>query len=171
MNQALIDSTLLLSAAIVALLIVRFTKQRTTGAFSAFFLLFSPLVVFLNMWAHTVAVALVNYKRLQAGGFQYNFSFYGLMLLGVVFIVVSGINISCSRKRIKGNVEQAKNILWLNGATALLFLPLFPLNPIALLPVFASFVSTISLFFLKSSTKPAEIKPFIHRQARRAVPA
>jgi hypothetical protein len=155
MNQVLIDNTLLAAALIIALLITRNTAAKKVSATAAFFLLFAPLIVFLNMWAHTIAVSIVNYQRYQAGSFQYSFSFYGLLLFGVVFIVVSGINISCARKRIKGDRSQNRTILWLNAGTALMFLPLFPINPIALLPVLASAVSTITLLLVK----PIESKP------------
>src|SRR4028119_451387 len=152
MNNTLIDIALLVASSITALLIARFSKERNAGLISSFFLLFSPLIIFLNMWAHTVAVLIVNYKRYLAATFQYSFSFYSLLLFGIVFIVVSGINISCARKRIKGDMNQKSRILWLNGGTAILFLPLTLINPIALLPVIASVVSSITLLIMKSFT-------------------
>jgi hypothetical protein len=149
MNQALIDNSLLGSAFILALLITRFTRQRKAGSIASFFLLFAPLIVFLNMWAHTVAVSIVNIKRFQAGNFQYTFSFYALLLLGIVFIVVSGFNLDCSRKIIRGDLRQKSKIYWLNLATAMLFLPLIFINPIASLPVLAAIVSSLTLRFMK----------------------
>ncbi|HZF63343.1 MAG TPA: hypothetical protein VEZ55_02605 [Chitinophagaceae bacterium] len=150
MNQPLIDNTLLALACILAFLITRFTKEKKAGRVRSFFLLFAPLVIFLNMWAHTVAVSIVNIKRFQAGSFQYSFSFYGLLLFGIVFIIVSGFNIDFARKRIKGDKSQGPKILWLNLATILLFLPLMFINPIALLPVIASIVSSVALCLMKS---------------------
>lgn len=149
MNHAIIDNALLALACIFALLITRFTKKRTAGAVGSFFLLFAPLVIFLNMWAHTVAVSIVNIKRYQAGTFQYSFSFYGLLLFGVVFIISSGFNIDCARKRIKGDMSQKSKILWLNLATALLFLPLIFINPLAFLPILASIVSSVTVSLMK----------------------
>jgi hypothetical protein len=149
MNQVLIDNSLLVSAFIIAILVVRFTADRKAGAVGSFFLLFSPLVIFLNMWAHTVAVLIVNYKRYTAGTFKFGFGFYSLILLGVVFIVVSGINIHLARKRVKGDVSHVRSIHWLNFATAVLFLPVVFINPIASLPVLASLASSITLIFMK----------------------
>jgi hypothetical protein len=149
MNQLLIDNTLLASACLLALLMTRFTKGRKVGRVSSFFLLLAPLIIFLNMWAHTVAVSIVNIKRFQAGSFHYSFTFYGLLLFGIVFIIVSGLNIDCARKRIKGDMSQKPKILWLNLATALLFLPMVFINPIALLPVLASIVSSVALWLMK----------------------
>lgn len=150
MNHAVIDNLLLASAFVLSLLITRFTKERKAGSVSSFFLLFAPLVVFLNMWAHTLAVCIVNIKRLQAGSFQYSFAFYGLLLFGIVFIIVSGFNIDFARKRIKGDMNQRGRILWLNLATALLFFPLMFINPIALLPVLASIISSATLWLMKA---------------------
>ncbi len=150
MNQVFIDNALLASAGITAILVTRFTKSRTAGAFPSFLLLFAPLVTFFNMWAHTIAVSIVNVKRFLAGGFHYSFSFYSLLLFGIVFIITSGFNIDCARKRIKGDSTQKKKILWLNFATALLFLPVMFLNPIALLPVIASLVSSVTLWVMKA---------------------
>ena len=143
MNQQLIDNTLLASAALTALFITRFTKGRKAGGVSSFFLLFAPLIIFLNMRAHTIAVSIVNMKRYQAGSFHYSFSFYALLLFGIVFIIVSGFNIDGARKRINGDTRQERKIHSLNLATALLFLPLMFINPIALLPVLASILSSI----------------------------
>jgi hypothetical protein len=151
MNTVIIDNAILALSLITALLITRFTKERTSGFIASFFLLLSPLVIFYNMWAHTVAVAIVNYKRYLAGSFQYSFSFYSLLLFGIVFIIVSGINISAARKRIKGDIKQKKMILWLNGATAFLFLPMMLINPIALLPVLASIISSVTVILMKSA--------------------
>ena len=150
MNQAFIDNALLVAAGITAVLITRFTKDRKAGAVPSFFLLFAPLVIFLNMWAHTIAVSIVNVNRFLAGGFQFSFTFYSLLLFGIVFIITSGIQIDSARKRIKGDRTQRKKILWLNLGTALLFLPVMFLNPIALLPVIASLVSSITLWAMKS---------------------
>jgi hypothetical protein len=149
MNHVIIDNALLALACVSAILITRFSKGRKAEGVSSFFLLFSPLVVFLNMWAHTVAVSIVNIKRYQAGSFHYSFSFYSLLLFGIVFIIVSGFNIDCSRKIIKGDMRQKPKILWFNLATALLFLPMMFFNPIALLPVLASIVSSVALWLMK----------------------
>lgn len=145
MNQVLIDNSLLALAALAAVLLVRFSPARTGGAVFSFFLLFPPLVVFANMWAHTVAVAIVNFQRYAAGTFQYSFTVYSLLLFGVVFIVLSGMNLHYSRRYMEGVLRHKRTILWLNGATALGFLPVVFLNPLGALPVIASVVSTIAV--------------------------
>jgi hypothetical protein len=146
----IIDNALLVGAFITAIVVTRFTKERKAGAVASFFLLFAPLVVFLNMWAHTVAVILVNFKRYLLGHFQYSFTFYGLLLFGIVFIVVSGYQIHCARLRIKGDASQKTMIVKLNALTSIFFLPVVFINPISLLPVLAAIVSTVTVLCMKS---------------------
>jgi hypothetical protein len=149
MNQVLIDNTLIALSLLAAALITKFLKRRKAGVFFSFFLLFPTLLIFLNMWAHTVAVSIVNYNRYQAGTFQYNFLLYSNLFFGLVFIIVSGINLHCSRKYIEGNLQQKRFILLLNIITALLFLPVGFINPIGFLPVIASVFSSIVLLAFK----------------------
>jgi hypothetical protein len=151
MNHMLIDNALLAAAFITAIVVTRYTKERKAGAVSSFFLLFAPLIVFLNMWAHTVAVLVVNIQRHLAGRFHYSFTFYGLILFGVVFIVVSGYQIHCARLRIMGDANQRSAILKLNALTSVFFLPVVFINPISLLPVLAAIVSTVTVLCMKSS--------------------
>lgn len=153
MNTALIDNLLLATACLIALLLTRFLKDRQTGLAAAFFLLFPPLLVFLNMWAHTIAVVVVNYKRYLSGSFQYSFRFYSLLLFGVVFLVVSGLNLAQAKKLIRGDASRKTILHWLNGGTAVLFLPLAAINPIALLPVLASVVSSITVLLQKPTQR------------------
>ena len=158
MNQALIDNSILAASFIAAFLLVKFNAKRKSGAVASFLLVFAPLVIFLNMWGHTVAVLIVNYKRYVGGVFQYNFNFYALILFGVVFILVSGINIDRARKLINGDVSQKSTLHWLNSITALLFLPMVFLNPIASLPVIASALSSGTLFVAKDAKEPSHAR-------------
>jgi hypothetical protein len=149
MNQSLIDNSILVLSVVIAAFVVRYSTRRIAPAVGAFFILFSPLVIFVNMWAHLLAVSIMNYQRYKAGFFQYDFRFYGLMLLGVVFIVVSGINIHLARKRIKGEMLHVRFMHWLNLGTAVLFIPAIPLNPISTLPVIASAASSLTLLLMR----------------------
>lgn len=150
MTQTLIDNTLLALSLVTAILLVLLGSKRRTAIVPAVLLLYSPFVVFLNMWAHNVAVLVASYNRYLAGVFVYDFRFYSLLLFGAVFIVVSGLNFNYARKIINGDSSHKKIIHWLNGLTTLFFLPLFTLNPIALLPVIASVISSITLTVMKS---------------------
>ncbi|GAA4341863.1 hypothetical protein [Flaviaesturariibacter amylovorans] len=172
MNQALIDNTLLSLACLCALAITWTTKRRRAGNLPSFLLLFAALVVFLNMWAHCIAVALVNWNRYRSGIFYYTFAFYGQLLLGVVAILVSGFNIHHVRRHIKGLPRQRPVLYGLNAATAALFLPVIPLNPIGALPVLAAVLSTGTLVFAKVTPRQAPVataKPALRSEASRPV--
>jgi hypothetical protein len=145
MNQAYIDNGLIALAIIFAAIVSICLRRRITGFLFSTFLLVPPLLVFLNMWAHTVAVTVVNIRRYQTGSFQYSFSFYSHILFGLVFIVLSGTAIHFTRQYICGQRKQKRFIHLLNAATSILFIPVGFLNPIGFLPVIASFVSTLTL--------------------------
>ncbi|HEV7331072.1 MAG TPA: hypothetical protein VGN63_08545 [Flavisolibacter sp.] len=145
MNQDFIDITLLLSSIIIAGIVTRSLRRRKAGPVFSTLLLFPPLLVFLNMWAHTVAVTVVNVKRYVAGSFHYSFTVYSHLLFGIVFILLSGASIHCSKKYLLGDRYQKRSIYLLNLATAVLFLPVGFINPIGFLPVLATLFSSITL--------------------------
>jgi fructose-specific phosphotransferase system IIC component len=97
------------------------------------------------MWGHTIAIAVVNLKRMQNGTFHYNFSVYSLFLFGIVFIVLSGFTIHAVKKYLRGELNERRNIFILNLLTTLFFLPVGFINPIGFLPVLASIFSSILL--------------------------
>jgi hypothetical protein len=145
MNQVIIDNTLLVIALPSALFVSRQLRDRQAGLLFATFLLFPPVLVFLNMWAHTIAVAVVNVRRMQTGTFHYNFAVYSLFLFGIVFIVLSGFTIHFVNKYLRGNLKDRRTVFLLNLLTTVLFLPVGFINPIGFLPVLASIFSCILL--------------------------
>ena len=145
MNQAYIDNALIGLSIIGASAISLCLRRRMTGFLFSSLLLFPPLLVFLNMWAHSIAVTVVNIQRNQAGNFQYSFSFYSLLLFGLVFIVLSGTAIHFTRLYVCGQRRQKKYIYVANALTAVLILPVGFLNPIGFLPVICSIVSSLAL--------------------------
>ena len=145
MNQALIDIILLLSSIIIAFVVTKRLRRRKASPFFSTFLLFPPLLVFLNMWAHTVAIAVINIKRYVAGNFHYNFTVYSHLLFGLVFILLSGAAIHYSKKYLLGEIEQKRSVHLLNLATAILLIPVGFINPIGFLPVLAAIFSSMTL--------------------------
>lgn len=146
MNQVFIDNSLLALALITSTVVSKTLKSRKTSLLFAIFLFFPPLVVFLNMWAHTTAVFIMNIRRYNAGTFQYNFTVYSHFLFGIVFILLSGLTIHLTKKYIGGDRKQKHRILWANLVTSLFFLPVVFINPIGTLPVIASLVSSLLLW-------------------------
>lgn len=130
-----------------AVVISNCLKQRKTSVLFSTFLLFPPLVVFLNMWAHTTAVSIVNIQRYIAGTFHYSFTLYGLLLFGVAFILLSGFLIHFSRTYIQGHRQQKRKIFLCNLVLAFCFFPVVFITPIGSLPIFAAILSSLILAF------------------------
>ena len=146
MNQVLIDNCLIVLSIVTAILISRFLKRRKAGVVFSTLILFPPLLVFLNMWAHTIVISILNVKRYQAGSFHYNFTVYSQLLFGIVFIFLSGATIHFSKKYISGLANQKRNIYLANLATTIFFLPVGFITPIGFLPVLTSIFSSTILF-------------------------
>jgi hypothetical protein len=146
MNQVYIDNALIGLSIIGAAVVSKCMRGRITGLLFSSLLLIPPLLVFLNMWAHCIAVTVVNIRRYNAGNFQYSFSFYSLLLFGLVFIVLSGTTIHLTKQYICGQRRQKRFVHLLNAITAVLFLPVGFINPIGFLPVICSLVSSSALF-------------------------
>jgi hypothetical protein len=146
-----IDNALLIISAILSIITVRTLKGRIVSLVNGFFLLFPAMLVFLNMWAHTVAVLIVNYQRYQKGTFQYSFIFYGLLLLGFVGILVSGLIIHYSKKLARGYHRYKSTLYILHLITMTLFLPVGFINPLGFLPVMAGIVSIVTIQLTRKS--------------------
>ena len=162
----MIDLSLTALAIITAAISSKRLRQRQTGIAFSTLLLFPPLLVFLNMWGHTVAVSIVNIKRFYAGTFQYSFTVYSHLLFGLLFISLSDITVHCSKKYLSGYLRQNRNIHHLNIATSLLFLPVGFINPIGFLPVITSLLSSITLLLHKPFRKQSTTKHENEKTAR-----
>ena len=143
--EVLIDNSLLIVSIILASITVRTLKGRVVSLLAGFFLIFPSMLVFLNMWAHTVAVLIVNYQRYQKGTFQYSFIFYGLLLLGFAGILVSGLIIHYSKKLVQGQSFNKSTIYKLHLIITTIFLPVGFINPLGFLPVLAAIVSIATI--------------------------
>lgn len=152
-----IDNSLVLVSIILAVVTIRTLKDRAVAPVTGFFLIFPAMLVFLNMWAHTVAVALTAYQRYGKGTFHYNFHFYALMLLGFTGIGVSGLAIHYAKKLAQGYRRNKAALYTLHGIIIALFLPVGFINPLGFLPVMAAIVTmmTIRLTRRKKVLAPA----------------
>lgn len=143
--QVWIDNSLVVVSIILAIVTVRTLKDRSAAAVTAFFLIFPSMLVFMNMWAHTVAVLITNIRRFGKGTFQYSFHFYGLMLLGATGIVISGLAIHYSKKLALGYRRYKPTLYTLHFFIAALFFPVGFINPLGFLPVMAAIVSAVTI--------------------------
>lgn len=114
-----------------------------------FFLLFGPMIIFFNMVGHNGEIGYRAIEKVVNGTFSYNFRFYSLIFMGVVFLLLSGYMIqeikfwSLGKQEAKGNFIRAAVLM------SLLSLPTVFFTPIGSLPTLASIISLTALMFAK----------------------
>jgi hypothetical protein len=167
--QVWIDNSLILVSIILAIITVRTMQDRSVALVTAFFLLFPPMLVFLNMWGHTVAVLIANIRRFERGTFHYSFHFYALMLLGFTGIAVSGLAIHYSKKLAQGYRRYKRTLYTIHLIMAALFFPVGFINPLGFLPVLAAIMSSVTIRL--SGRKKALAASRRRVAARIAIPA
>ncbi|MEJ8755915.1 hypothetical protein WG947_02820 [Pontibacter sp. H259] len=139
-NTALIDSGLVVLAILGGWFFSDFlyrTRETALKRLPLLLMSFAGLWCLVNWITHTIAVLVVNIKAMLAGTFVYSYHFYSLLLMGVGFILLSLFQLSQIRLLSRGeNAYKAlRQVSWLIIA---LSLPIFPINPIGLLPVISS---------------------------------
>lgn len=147
-NTQLVDSSLfVLSLATTWFIGNYFYRTRTSGIKKAPLLLVVFMAVWcsLNMVGHLVAVLWVNIQRMQAGTFSYNLHFYNLLLMGVVFLSLSLLQLNCLKLISRGKYYKRRQLTISCLSLALMSFPLFPFNPIGLLPVITSLTILITV--------------------------
>jgi hypothetical protein len=150
-NTALIDSGLIVLAILGSLLFSNFlyrTRETALKRLPLILMSFAGLWCLFNWVAHTIAVLIVNIKMMLAGTFVYSYHFYSLILMGVIFIVLSIYQLNQVKALSRGDTayKYLKRVSWL---IIVLSLPIFPLNPIGLLPV----ISSILILATTAATK------------------
>src|SRR5215204_761070 len=147
--QFWIDNSLLIISALLSIVTLRTLKDRIVSPVNGFFLLFPPMLVFMNMWGHSIAVLVVNYQRYQKGTFQYSFIFYGLLLLGFMGLGVSGYIIHYTKKLVRGYHRYKTTVIVLDLVMMTLFLPVVFINPLGFLPVIAGIISIVTILLTR----------------------
>ncbi len=162
-NTALIDSGLVVLAILSGWFVSGFlyrTRETAVKRLPLFVMSFAGFWCLLNWIAHTIAVLIVNIKSMLVGTFVYSFYFYSLLLMGVGFILLSIAQLAKIKHLSRGYKSRTtlKQVSWLIIA---LSLPIFPLNPIGLLPVISSIailttVAVTNKQWVKMKDSPAE---------------
>jgi hypothetical protein len=151
-NQDLVDACLSV-ATLLAALLYNFSLSRQRGYVSkkgfTFFLVFLALYPLLNMVAHLIAVGIFSYIRMQAGVFQYDIKFYTLIQFGLLLILINGYLLNRIRQISRGNWLVYRQIVIACVLQSAIILPLFPFNPISLLPVITSVLLVSRLAFAR----------------------
>lgn len=117
-----------------------------------------PSVAFMHMWAHMFAVVIVSVGRAQQGTFQYDLRFYALLQMGVVLLLLSGLSLHVIRRWAEGSPQLRKPLVAMALLQMAFSFPLFPFNPIGLLPGLAALLLLGTLFLLKQPQK-VEVEP------------
>ena len=160
-NKPFVDVLMLAVSLLGTALFCRFLFRHPhfTGRKAALFaMVFLAMNPFMNLWAHQFAIGISAFVRWQQGLFVYDFRFYSLMLLGAVFIGLGGYLLAQLGALSRGVVTARRFIRRACLLQMLCSLPLFPLNPIGLMPVLASLgVLGVLFFAYRRAGKPASI--------------
>ncbi|WP_224995755.1 hypothetical protein [Cesiribacter sp. SM1] len=140
-NRDLADAVVLVLTLVSALLYAVWLSRQpgySSRKGVTFFLLFLALYPLLNMVAHLIAVGIFSYIRVQAGVFRYDIKFYTLVQFGLLLILINAYLLNRIRQICCGNWLVYRQIIVASLLQVAIVLPLFPFNPISLLPVTTS---------------------------------
>ena len=171
-NTQLVDSSLFGLAVIAAWFIGnRFyrTRKACIKKMPLLLMVFMAMWCSLNMVGHLVAVLWVNIQRMQQGAFSYNLHFYNLLLMGIVFLSLSLLQLSRIKLLCQGKYYMRQQLTVFCLTLAVISLPLFPFNPIALLPVISSLTILITVAATKKQWQESIVSKVKHQQT--GVPA
>jgi hypothetical protein len=131
---------------------------------AVFLLVFLAMNPFLNLWAHLTAISLVAWSKMERNVFVYNFHFYSLLLLGAVFILLSGLLLDRIGRLSQGEGRMKKQIIQIGLVQLLFSLPLFPINPIGLMPGIASVLIFALLPLANQKNHPENVRKVAARE-------
>lgn len=121
-----------------------------------FGLILGVMLVSLSTLAHLGENAYHALERIVQGTFHFDFHFYSLMLMGVVFLGISGYMLWEVHLLCQGRSRAGRHIWWAALVLIVLSAPTFFFTPIGLLPTVACLVSMLGLRFVY---KPIEEQP------------
>jgi hypothetical protein len=129
------------------------------------FLVMYPL---LNMVAHLVAVTTFAIIRLQAGVFHYDIKFYTLIQFGVLLVLINGYLLHCIQQISRGKKSVYRKVVWACILQSAITLPLFPFNPVSLLPALCSLLLILTMYISLRSRHLAAGKSVLPETSRPA---
>lgn len=113
------------------------------------FLVFLALYPLMNMIAHLIAVGTLSILRFHAGVFKYDLKFYTLIQFGILLGIINIYILNRINQISRGNWLVYKNITIASALQSAIVLPLFPFNPISILPVMTSVLLVLRLLAAK----------------------
>ena len=147
----------LVSCLVYNLLLYRHPAYVSKKGFT-FLLVFLAMYPLLNMIAHLVAVGTFSVIRWQQGVFQYDIKFYALIQFGVLLVLINAYLLSCIKQISRGNWGSYRQIMLACVLQIAIVIPLFPFNPISLLPVATSLVLIMRLLLARRTGRAAGLK-------------
>ncbi|WP_162055836.1 hypothetical protein [Pontibacter pamirensis] len=123
-----------------------------------YLLVFLAMYPLLNMIAHLIAVGTLSVIRWQHGVFQYDIKFYALTQFAVLLILINAYLLSCIKQISRGNWGTYRHMVLACVLQIAIVLPLFPFNPISLLPVATSFILVIRLMLAMQTGRVKGLK-------------
>lgn len=160
-NTVLIDSSLIVLAIAAGWMLTRYwyrNRYTSIKKLPLFLLNMAALWCLFNWLAHTIAVLIVNTERMLSGTFVYTFHFYSMILMGITFTALTAFQLSRIRLLSRGKYYVHSQLTLVSWSIILLSLPIFPLNPIGLLPVLSSSVILITLAITKRQWRPVAFR-------------
>jgi hypothetical protein len=121
-----------------------------------YFLVFLAMYPLLNMIVHLIAVTTFAIIRFQAGVFQYDIKFYSLIQFGVLLVLINGYLLHAIKQLSRGNRTVYRPVVLACMLQSAIILPLFPFNPICLLPVITSVLLLLTLTIRWKGKKTVE---------------
>jgi hypothetical protein len=121
-----------------------------------YFLTCMAMYPLLNMIAHLIAVSTYAIIRLQVGAFVYDMRFYALIQFGVLLVLINIYLLNQIKQISRGNWSVFRQIVIASVLQSMIVLPLFPFNPISLLPVLTSILLVVRLIVARLNRKAEE---------------
>ncbi|WP_303311795.1 hypothetical protein [Hymenobacter sp. BT730] len=142
-DQLVMGATVLASAWYCRRAYVTFRPPMRPGALFAVIL--GPMLVALSMGAHLVEILFHALERIEQDTFHFDFHFYALLQMGVVFLGISSYMLGQVWLLCRGRSRAGRQIWWAALLLSGLSAPTVVFTPIGLLPTLACVVSVVGL--------------------------
>ncbi|MDQ4139734.1 MAG: hypothetical protein M3142_04350 [Bacteroidota bacterium] len=165
-HQQLIDSLLFVITVLATVVYCYYIQKKKILALSkglAFSLVFLTLYTYLNICAHLIAVTTVALIKAGAGTFVYDLRFYTLIQFGVLLAIINSYLLRRVNRIALGDWNNYQGVYKACLLQILITLPLFPFNPISLLPTLTAVPLMVLVFRVRRRyTFVSEIKAEIN---------
>ncbi|RNI22689.1 hypothetical protein [Rufibacter latericius] len=167
-NTQLVDSLLLVVTVLASLIFTYLVSRKRILDFRSkvltFLMAFLAQYTLLNICAHLIAVTAVAMIKAKAGTFVYDMRFYTLIQFGVLLALINGYLVAGVKRVCLGKELVLSNMVKACLLQIFISVPLFPFNPLSLLPGVASIFLMVLLIIThrrKTFALPSESKEIL----------